>query len=94
MKFPAVLKIGGQMISIKVTDEVPNDNNGYWDSRKGTIYIHKNMPATEQEVTLLHEIIHALNNSIDHKEVEYLAQGLYQVIKDNSLIFDGKEAGK
>lgn len=94
MNFPAVIKIGGQMIAVKVTPDVPADNNGYWDSRKGTIYIHDNMPATEQEVTLLHEIIHALNNSIDHKEVEYLAQGLYQVLKDNSLVFDGKEAKK
>lgn len=93
MSIPSKLKIGGQYIRVIVTDDVPRDGNGFWDNRKATIFIYKNMPVSEQEVTLVHEIIHALNNSIEEKEVEFLAQGIYQVLVDNRLYFDRK-AGK
>lgn len=94
MLIPKEIKIGGQVIKIVVTNDVPGDNNGLWDSRKATIFIYRDMPASEQEVSLLHEIIHALNNSIEHEKVEWLAQGIYQVIKDNGLVFDGRAAKK
>ena len=90
MKIPAQLKIGGQVIKIVVTEDTPDDNNGFWDSRKSTIYLHKKMPPAEMQITLLHETIHAINNSIDHREVEYLTQAIYQVMADNQLFFDGK----
>lgn len=91
MQFPTKIKIGGQYIRVIVTDDVPGDNNGFWDSRKATIYIYKSMPASEQEVTLIHEILHALNNEIGHKDIEWLAQGLYQVMRDNGLDFSGRK---
>lgn len=94
MKFPKRLKIGGQWINLVISDDVPGENNGFWDSRKATIWIYKTMPETEKEVTLIHEILHAMNNEIPHREIEALAQGLYQVIKDNGLVFDGREVKK
>lgn len=91
MQIPDKIKIGGQQIKVKITKNVPGDNNGYWDSRVSTIYLHKDLPTTEMQVTFLHEIIHAINNSIDEKEIEYLSQAIYQVMVDNQLFFDGKD---
>jgi len=91
MKIPNVLKIGGHYITVNVTPDVPNDNCGQFDIKKNLILLHENQEQTQLEASLIHEILHALNICLDEREVEFLSQGLYQVIKDNNLVFDGKE---
>lgn len=91
MKIPNVLKIGGHYITVNVTPDVPNDNCGQFDIKKNEILLHQDQKQTQLEASLIHEIIHALNISLHEEQVEFLAQGLYQVISDNNLVFDGKE---
>ena len=89
-KFPKQLKIGGHIIKVKFV-EFDDDRCGEFDTYKNEISICKNLAQSQKEVTLLHEIIHALNSTLDadndmgHIFIESLSQQLFQVIKDNKL---------
>lgn len=91
MKIPKVLKIGGHYIAVKVTPDVPNDNCGQFDIKKNEILLNEGQKQTQLEASLIHEVLHALNICLHEEQVEFLAQGLYQVLADNKLVFDGKE---
>lgn len=88
MKIPKKLKIGAHTVKIEMTNETPSNADGSWSSEDNTIQLKTRLPQTQLECTLLHEIIHALNISIDEVTCEFLAQGLYQVLKDNKMRFD------
>lgn len=95
MKIPKVLKIGGHYIAVQLVDKTDNNNCGEWEPYENRIQLSNKQPQSQLEVTLLHEIIHACNISIeDHALVESLSQQLYQVMVDNKLVFDGKEEAK
>lgn len=91
MKIPSKLKIGGHIIAVEVVKKTDNNNCGEWQPFENRIQLDANQPQSQLEVTLLHEIIHAINISIeDHALVESLSQQLYQVMVDNKLVFNGK----
>jgi hypothetical protein len=95
MKIPSKLKIGGHTITVHVADRTKDNNCGEWDPYSNTIELDKRQPMSQLEVTLIHEVIHALNINIEpHAMVEALAQQFYQVIVDNHLVFDGKDKKK
>lgn len=83
MKIPKKLKIGG--IWYKV-DQVATSNSGMADITKSSISINKDMAQPQKEVTLLHEILHCINIQLKDEPIEFLAQALYQVLKDNKLL--------
>jgi hypothetical protein len=58
---------------------------GKTDFTTSTIYIDKSLTKEQAEVTLLHEIIHGINNQLSEKEVEFLAQALYLLYRDNFM---------
>lgn len=88
MKIPKKLKIGGHVFKIKEVDEVGKDPNtaGECDIDKLEIRLRKGQEQSAKEVTLFHEIIHTLNWEYEEKEVEFLANSLYAVLKDNKLL--------
>lgn len=91
MKIPKKLKIQGHDVTVKMVDDLPNSQwSGAWTASENLIEIRKGYTPTQTEVTLIHEIIHAVNNELDHYLVEALSQQLHQVLKDNKLIFTGK----
>lgn len=91
MKIPKKLKIGGHTVKVSVHNNTINNADGSWSSDDNEICIKESLPATQKEVTLIHEILHACNISMDEVKVEFLAQALYQVIIDNNLVFNGKD---
>jgi hypothetical protein len=89
---PEKLKIGGRIIEVKIVDskhpKLDNDrNNGAYSTNDSKIYLADNCHKEQLMPVLLHEIIHAINICIDEQSVEFLAQSLYQVLKDNKLDF-------
>lgn len=91
MNIPDKLKIGGIVYKIELVDEIRDgDNAGRLETKKNRILLDKTGPINQLELTLLHEIIHAINIEVEEKDVEFLAQALYQVLVDNGLVFDGK----
>ena len=77
----ANLKIGGLNYKIVYTDL--DDCLGKTDFPTSTIYIDKKQNDNQKFATLVHEILHCLNNQMSEEKVEFLAQGINQVIRDN-----------
>lgn len=91
MKIPKKLKIGGH--TIKIVFKELEGENGSFDSSKNTIFINPNIPRSQQESTLFHEILHALNSTMDshdygHAFLDSFAEQLYQVFSVNKLLKD------
>ena len=84
MKIPKKLKIGAHTYQIKFIEGL--DKCGSTNRDKQVILVGEEMPQTQREVTLIHEILHAINNEIDHALLDSLAEQMYAVLKDNKLI--------
>lgn len=84
MKIPKKVKIFAHTYEVKLVDEL--DKCGALNRDNNVISISKSLPQDQQEVTLFHEIFHGLNNELDHFVVDALAEGFYQVLKENNLL--------
>lgn len=94
MRLPKKLKIGGHDVKLEVVEQMEGEHPnaaGGWTELANLIQICKSQTGSQKEVTLLHEILHAINYNFTEVEVEFLAQSLYQVLKDNKLYFNGKD---
>lgn len=83
MKVPATLKIGAHRFRVKVAKL---DKCGELDREKSTIFLADWLSPTQRDVTLIHEIFHAINNELDHALLDSLSEQLYQVLQDNRLL--------
>jgi len=89
MKIPKKIKIGGHEFKIvfkkaSLVDE-GNADSGSLDTDSNTIEINEKLTQSQKEVTLLHEIFHAMNTELNEVMVESLSQQLYQVFMDNKM---------
>jgi len=101
LKIPKKVKIAGHSYKVLfpyVFTEV--NNTGQADLLQKQIKlseIDKNgakLPKSEIENTFCHEILHCINweycrDGLKEEQIEPLANGLYQVLKDNHLNFGG-----
>ncbi len=90
MKIPKKLKIGGHEITVDCSKELPGIN-GESVSSQNLIRICKNLPQTQKESTLIHEVFHFLNatisaTNIGHSLLDSLSEQFYQVLSDNKLL--------
>lgn len=83
------LRVGGHDITVKYA-KLENDLASF-DWNTNTITICDDIPESQKEASLLHEIMHVLVTSFDdgmgHAFMDSLSQQLYQVMKDNNLCF-------
>lgn len=87
MIIPKKLKIGGHEYKVIVsTENLGADDYGELDMETNTISISPRIPQTNKESTLIHEIMHAINTTLDHELLDSLSEQLYQVLKDNNLL--------
>ena len=94
MKIPKKVKIGGHWYKVLLRKNRERQDGssslGSENSRFNNIWIDGNQAITQQESTLLHEIIEAINYlnhlSLGEKEISVLETNLYQVLKDNKLL--------
>lgn len=93
MKIPEQLKIGGHIIRVDASAEMEG-LDGEFDTQKNLIRICAALPQSQKEATLIHEIFHALNVTMDdtnhfgHALLASLSEQFYQVLKDNNLLND------
>lgn len=89
LKIPKKIKIGGHLILIDFSNDI--SNMGEYRSGKQEIKIYKDNCSSQQEETLLHEIIECINYhyelKLSHWKIQVIGTVLYQVIKDNPEIF-------
>ncbi len=88
------IKIGGRYVEVRYVDgeeNFPNGELGMSFIDKGIIKIDKSLPQDFQKSVLLHEIIEFIDSmwelKLEHKTITCLETALYQVLKDNKLIF-------
>jgi len=96
MKIPDKIKIGGIDWKIELIKEATDDINdkasymGRVLFKKHKILILNSYPIERQFKTLLHEIIHVLDEDLkigfEENDICRLEVGLYQVLKDNKLL--------
>ena len=87
MIIPNKLKIGGHVYKVILVGDNDLDvgGEGAMCRKKGQITILKDNKISEQEATLIHEIIHVCNNELKEEIIESMAQQLYQVFSDNRM---------
>lgn len=83
---PKKLKIGGHGFKIKIVEFECDDRSGHCDDAYNEIKVSGEACKERQWSTLFHEVIHAINGELSEKEVEYLAQSAFQVLKDNGYL--------
>ena len=83
MLIPKKLKIGAFNVDIRLVKDLPDDGNLVGED---TIFLNANLSQKALELTLWHEIIHAINPAFTEKDVEWLSRALYQVFDDNHLL--------
>ena len=87
------IKIGGHVFDLEFVkgDIIPtNDGDISWKYNK--IRISTETSVSNQKVTLLHEIIHAIssmyNLKLSEQSVQIISENLLQVIVDNKMMMD------
>lgn len=84
---PETLKIGGHTVKVVFAETWKGceDKMGEWDDVENTIYIRSNLSPTMQFTTLIHEMLHVCNSTIDHTLLDSLAEQVGQFLLDNDL---------
>ena len=96
VKLPAHIKVLGKKFKVKdltsENDEGFEDCEGYMDYRSQEIAVRTDVGLGYSQDTLLHEVIHAVEESLDlrftEKQVFQLAAGLLGVLKENKEFTD------
>lgn len=94
MIIPKIIKILGHNYNIKWSKdrckETGSANPGTSWAKNTTIWIDGSWSQPQQEASLIHEIIECLNYhlemDLEHRKIQSLEAGIYQVLKDNKLI--------
>lgn len=90
MQIPKTIKIGGHEIDV-LHQEWSTGLLGSSHIVPNKIYINSASCQSQQEATLLHEILEHINDVCDlqlaHSQISTLETMLYQVLVDNNLCF-------
>ena len=94
MKIPKTIKICGLNYKVQMEKDIQSKEGivGQHHPKTLIIRLHTNNYHQEKlEQNFFHEIFHAIdsnynNDSLDEETIERLANGIYQVLKDNNLL--------
>ena len=92
LKIPDRIKIGPYNVEVEVVDHIVTDreHGGEYSPRELKISLDRSLEKRHGEI-FIHEVIEAINDiynlSIDHDDMMVLGVTLYQVMKENKLIF-------
>lgn len=80
-----LIKIAGHHFTVDYVDGLAD--SGSTDTALNKILINKNLSKSNQESTVIHEIIEAINSIYDlnlpHQTIQTLEAALYAIYKDN-----------
>lgn len=84
-QLPKKVKVGGIVYKVVQMEMVGSDCGGI-DLDTNEITINKDLMQDQKEVTLFHEVFHAINWKLNETEVEMYSQAVYAFLKDNDLL--------
>lgn len=95
MNIPKKIKVGYKEYTIEMMDQLDDgcrELYGQCHYDDEIIKLCTRYPINQQKCTLVHELIHAVDNmchvGLSEKQVTRLGKGLYQLIKDNPELFE------
>jgi len=89
IKIPKQIQIGGHTYQVFYKPYLSSDsgNRGRINHRKQVIHIEPENPISQQNVTILHEIIHFTENifslNLTDEDTDRISEGLLQVLSDS-----------
>ena len=89
MKRPAKVKVLGKVYAIQYTEGAPlaDDDDGECDPSNQTITVRTGQSLECEQDTVLHEVIHAIENlqglKLKHSDVVRLTTAIHALIRDN-----------
>jgi len=87
MKIPKKIKVGGHIYKIELVDSEVLDNDcGKVNKSRNVIQIRKDLPQSQLEETLIHELVHTINFDWNEERVEFVSNAIYQILKDNKWL--------
>ena len=90
MRIPRKVRILGQIYTVQYKDEMEGDM-GECDYVNNRITLLKGMSEEKLMQTFLHEIVHAIEKSMNlnlkEQQVDNISLGLYQILKENNISF-------
>jgi len=89
MKIPSVVKIGAHTYEVKIikdANDLELENNGRVNKKEGVITIDGTLMQSEIDGTFIHEVLHVMNNEMEHALLDSLSQQLLQFLLDNDLL--------
>ena len=96
MKIPERVKVLYKNYQVKQVENLHNGANdlyGQIDYNSETISLRSDSSEEQKRATLVHEMVHALDEifiiGLKEKQVEKLGNALYALIRDNPEIFGG-----
>lgn len=79
-----------KLIFKDIEKEEADSNSGYCVVSGNKIVVNKNLPISQQESTIVHEALEAINFlfelNLEHNKIMTLETALYQFMKDNYKI--------
>ena len=96
MNRPKNIRLLGVSIPVIVSNSKSVDPEeevyGVWDPNDMTITLNRECEPVQERVTVMHELVHAIDDflylEMTHQEVYILSQVLYQVLIDNPKLTD------
>lgn len=91
MKIPDYVKIGAVNYKVAILDDWQGrdgyDGECIYEKERGDIiYIGADLSQSAQEITLIHEALHAMNSTINHEFLDSLSEQIYAFFKENNLL--------
>ena len=83
MHIPKQIKIGAFLVDIRLVKDLPDNGNLIGED---IIFLDADLSVKAKGLTLMHEIVHAINPAMSEMDVEWLSRALYQVFEDNHLL--------
>lgn len=91
MNIPNKVKIGAVTYKVvRASDWMGgggDDGETCWRKPRGNkIWISSDLTEDAAGIVFIHEMLHAMNNTMNHEFLDSLAQQLYQAFKENNLL--------
>jgi len=89
---PAKIKVLGKPFTVTYASGAPlsDDLNGECDTDKQAILVRDGQPLESEQDTLLHELMHAIDEAVDARmketQVKKVSTALLAVLKDNPAL--------
>jgi Zn-dependent peptidase ImmA (M78 family) len=88
MTLPSTVKSGAIIYQVMLAEDWlgRGDADGMVEHENNTIYIYSKLSPEIQLLTLIHEVLHTFNSTVNHEFLDSLAVQILAFLRDNNLL--------